>query len=309
MNSLFIISLFFATISCLPIQNQGLKDPISFVDTTEEGAVDKILEMIEQLRSDNAAAMEHANGARDSAQTSNDQTAATLQAATDVEDQALGDAEEGVKDLATFREVARGARAVEADAKGKKQAAQDAADKAANFLAAETERLDEEKATLEEVIELIDTLAASAELQLNGNRNLLSIVDLSSLANADPAAVAEVKALLTDLVATGEAERDTATEADTVAKVDLEAASAVHQTTWNALANALGNVDFQEERNVVLKEEGETAVAAKNNAHTAHENAAQVLSNAEGHLATETARTTSEEATFADVSDLLAKLA
>merc|ERR1712226_52512 len=119
--------------------------------------------------------------------------------ATNAEDQALGDVEEGEKSLITLQGTAAGATAVEADAATKLAAAQDVADQAANFLASETERLDEEKATLEEVVTLIDTLAASAALQV-ANRQLLSIVDLSSLANADPTAVAEVKQLLLDLI-------------------------------------------------------------------------------------------------------------
>merc|ERR1712080_358641 len=95
---------------------------------------------------------------------------------------------------------------------------------------------------------LIDTLAASAALQVR-NRQLLSIVDLSSLANADPAAVAEVKQLLVDLIQTGEDERAQATSDDANAKAALEAATAEYKKTYDDLAVALGKVDFQIEVN------------------------------------------------------------
>jgi hypothetical protein len=130
-------------------------------------------------------------------------------------------------------------------------------------LASETERLDEEKATLEEVVTLIDTLAASAALQVS-NRQLLSIVDLSSLANADPTAVAEVKQLLLDLIATGEDERAQATTDDANAKASLEDHTAKHKITYDALATALGKVDFQIETNADLADVASAAVAAKN---------------------------------------------
>merc|ERR1712226_236886 len=183
---------------------------MSFVDTTQEGAADDILAMIAQLRADNAAAMTHATDTLSSAQADNDDTSNALGRATNAAEQALGDVVEGNSLLVTLQSQAAGATAVEADAAGKLADAQAVADQAASFLASETVRLDEEKATLEEVVVLIDTLAASAALQVS-NRQLLSVVDLSSLANADPTAVAEVKQLLVDLIQAGEDERAQAT--------------------------------------------------------------------------------------------------
>jgi len=306
MNTLCIVSFLFAAVCGLPIQS--MKDPMSFVDTTQEGAADDILAMIEQLRADNAAAMTHATDTLASAQADNDDTSDALGRATNAEDQALGDVDEGDQLLITLQGRAAGAKAVEVDAAGKLADAQDVADKAADFLASETVRLDEEKATLEEVVELIDTLAASAALQVS-NRQLLSIVDLSSLANADPAAVAEVKQLLVDLIQTGEDERAQATSDDANAKAALEAATAAYKITYDALAVALGKVDFQIEVNADLADVASAAVAAKNAALTAHQNAAQVLTNAQQHFDDETARTTDEEDTFSKVEALIATLA
>merc|ERR1712025_1450430 len=136
----------------------------------------------------------------------------------------------------------------------------------------------------------INSLAEMAALQIN-NRQLLSVVDLSSLANADPAAVAEVKKLLEDLVAVGEAERAQAIQDDADAKAALEVATAAWKITYDDLANALGRVDFQIEVNADLATVSAAAVAA-------YQNAAQVLGNAQMHFDAETARTTDEEDTF-----------
>merc|ERR1712062_107662 len=144
------------------------------------------------------------------------------------------------------------------------------------------------------------TLAASAALQVS-NRQLLSIVDLSSLANADPAAVAEVKQLLLDLIATGEDERAKATQDDADAAAALEVVQGEYKDAYDALAVALGKVDFQIEANAYLQTIAYAAVAAKNAALVAFQNAAQVLKNAQTHFDDETARVDSEEDTFTKV--------
>merc|ERR1712043_37417 len=228
--------------------------------------------------------------------------------ATNAAEQALGDVVEGNSLLVTLQSQAAGATAVEADAAGKLADAQAVADQAASFLASETVKLDEEKATLEEVVVLIDTLAASAALQVS-NRQLLSVVDLSSLANADPTAVAEVKQLLVDLIQAGEDERAQATTDDANAKASLEDHTAKHKITYDALATALGKVDFQIETNADLADVASAAVAAKNAALTAHQNAAQILANSQKHFDDETTRTTDEEDTFSKVEALIATLA
>lgn len=306
MNTLCIVSFLFAAVCGLPIQS--MKDPMSFVDTTQEGAADDILAMIAKLRTDNENAMTHATDSLDAAQKDNDETSDALGRATNAEDQALGDVEEGDKDLVILQGKAAGAGAVEAAAQAKLDDTTDAANQAAAFLASETERLDDERATLEEVVELIDTLAASAALQVS-NRQLLSIVDLSSLANADPAAVAEVKQLLLDLIQTGEDERAKATQDDADAQTLLEEVTAEYKKAYDELAVALGNVDFQIEVNAALATVATNAVAAKDAALIAHQNAAQVLSNAQTHFDDETTRVNSEEDTFTKVEALMATLA
>jgi len=302
----FIVSFLFAAVCGLPIQS--MKGTKSFVDITQEGAADDIIAMIAKLRVDNENAMSHASASLASAQTDNDDTSDALGRATVHEDQSLGNLEEGQKLLVTLQGRAAGANAVEQAAATKLAEHQDASDKAAAFLASETERLDEERATLEEVVDLIDTLAASAALQVS-NRQLLSIVDLSSLANADPAAVAEVKQLLVDLIQTGEDERAKATQDATDAAAALEEVQGEYKQAYDALAVALGNVDFQIETNLDLTTVADAAVAAKNAALVAHQNAAQVLLNAQTHFDDETARVNSEEDTFTKVEALMATLA
>jgi hypothetical protein len=304
MNTLCIISLFFAAVIGLPIKH------IDTAFITQEGATDDLLAMIEQLRQDNVDALAHATDAAAAALDELNSANNALDAATFAEDTALGNWQEGVASLKSKKSVAAGKTAVERDARNTMDKAQDEATKAAEILASETVRLDEEKATLEEVVDLITTLAESAALQLSDSnkRNLLSIVDLSSLANADPTAVEEVKQLLIDLIAAGEDERTKATDARDTTAASLVRAQDAHKITYDDLAVALGEVKFQEETNVELREICDEAIKVKNDAVDAQENAAQVSSNADGHQADEETRTDDEESTFKRVEALLSTL-
>jgi len=305
MNSLFIFSILFVTISGLPLSSQFLKDPFSFISTNEEGGKEQLYEMVAQLRSDNTATMAKATSLLDSAISAKDEATAALEAAQAAEELALGNVVEQEILVANLAVVAKEATAVEADANTKKQSAQDASDQANNFFDSETDRINEEKATLEEVLELISSLEASALNEVSNNRNLLSIVDLSSLANADPASVAEVKQLLDDLIAVGESEREAADAAATVATNNLEAATSVHNGTWHALAQALGELDFHTEGLADMRGVAEGAVAAKNAALAAFNAAVQALNNSQSHFDTESSRVENEEAIFVQVTALL----
>jgi hypothetical protein len=304
MNTLCIISLFFAAVIGLPLKH------IDTAFITQEGATDDLLAMIETLRQDNAEALTQATDAAVAALDDLNSANNALDAATFAEDTALGKWTEGVASLKSKKSVAAGKTAVERDARNTMDLAQDEATKAAEILASETVRLDEEKATLEEVVDLITTLAESAALQLSDSnkRNLLSIVDLSSLANADPTAVEEVKQLLIDLIAAGEDERTKATDARDTTAAALVRGQDAHKITYDDLAVALGEVKFQEETNVELREICDEAIKVKNDAVDAQENAAQVSSNADGHQADEEVRTADEESTFKRVEALLSTL-
>lgn len=142
----------------------------------------------------------------------------------------------------------------------------------------------------------------------SNKRNLLSIVDLSSLANADPSAVEEVKQLLIDLIAAGEDERTKATDARDSTAATLTRATDAHSITYSELAVALGEVEFQEETNVELRTICDEAIKVKNDAVDAQEHAAQVSRNANTHQADEEARTDDEESTFKRVEALLSTL-
>jgi len=304
MNTLCIISLFFAAVIGLPIKQVDT----SFI--SQEGAVDDLLAMIEGLRQDNVDALQSATDIAATAAADLSTADDALAAATLAEDTALGNLEEGKNSLKEKQSKAAGATAVENDARATMDVAQDEADKAASFLESETKRLDEERQTLEEVVDLITQLAESAALQLSdsSNRNLLSIVDLSSLANADPTAVEEVKQLLLDLIAAGEDERATATDNRDTTAAALESATAAHTITYDKLAKALGEVKFQEETNAELREICDAAIKVKNAAVDAQENADQVSRNAEAHKADEIVRVDDEENVFKRVEALLSTL-
>jgi len=305
MNTLCIISLFFAAVIGLPIKH---------VDTafmSQEGATDDLLDMIEQLRTDNTNALATATAAATDAAEKLTAADSALDDAIFAEDTALGNYEEGVSSLKNKEAVAAGKTAVERDARNTRDLADSEAAKAAQILESETVRLDEERSTLEDVVDLITTLAESAALQVSDSskRNLLSIVDLSSLANADPTAVEEVKQLLLDLIDAGEAERAKAVENRDSTQAALDSASAKWKVTYDELAVALGEVKFQEETNAQLRITCDELIAAKNAAVTVQANAAQVSHNADTHKADEETRVEDEENTFKRVEALLSTLA
>jgi len=305
MNTLCIISLFFAAVIGLPIKH---------VDTafmSQEGATDDLLDMIEQLRTDNTNALATATAAATDAAEKLTAADSALDAAIFAEDTALGNYEEGVSSLKNKEAVAAGKTAVERDARNTRDLADSEAAKAAQILESETVRLDEERSTLEDVVDLITTLAESAALQVSDSskRNLLSIVDLSSLANADPTAVEEVKQLLLDLIDAGEAERAKAVENRDSTQAALDSASAKWKVTYDELAVALGEVKFQEETNAQLRITCDELIAAKNAAVRVQANAAQVSHNAETHKTDEETRVEDEENTFKRVEALLSTLA
>jgi hypothetical protein len=86
---------------------------------------------------------------------------------------------------------------------------------AEQFMNEEIARVDEERATLEEVLDILNGLLPAAEIQV-GRRNLLSRtavllsnpVFLAALAKADPTAVQQVIDMVEGLVQTGEDERN-----------------------------------------------------------------------------------------------------
>merc|ERR1712038_247947 len=169
---------------------------------------------------------------------------------------------------------------------------------AAKFLEEEA-RIDDERELLEDVHKLLDQLAASAallETDFDGpaGRRLLSIVDLSSLAEADPAAVTEVRQMITDLITAGEADR--------AAKLAYTKAKEAHTKAWEILALAIGRVDFATIELGKLSTAAKKATHVREIAEAAHDISVANVAVATEELTIEETRVKKEEAIFVQVS-------
>jgi len=277
----------------------------------QTGGKEEILQLIEQLRSDNTEAIDLHTTKRDNAVHDEAAKLDTLEKAKAAEKHAMGLVQDKKLEIVELEKDVNMKRAAEAEAKKKLSSAQNAADAAAQFLVDENNRIDDEKKILEDVLELLDQLAGSAQLLENDSlatRRLLSIVDLSSLLTADPTTITEVGAMINDLINAGEAERTKAIDADKVAQADLAAADSAHKNAWDKLATALGRVEFANAELKVLIASQTSATKAKNEAENAHELSLEALETAKKELQIEEARVEREEEVFVQVTQLLATL-
>jgi len=310
MKFLFLFSVL-ATVLSVSLNKKHSFDAATLLSQT--GGKEKILEMIEQLRNDNKETIEKFTKAHDSAVKDDAAKKSAFDAAVHDEEVALGLAADKKATIDTILQPDVDLKRIdEEDAEAKLNLAQNKADAAAKFLAEEEDRINDEKDLLKDVHELLDKLAASASLlEIDDNlasRKLLSIVDLSSLAEADPRAIAEVRQMIDDLIAAGEQDRANAQHADAVAKTELADAKAVHQKYWDILALAIGRVDFATVEFKELTKAATAATQSRKSAQRAHEDAVAALADAKSQLAIETARVEKEEDIFVKVSNLLATI-
>merc|ERR1712038_912730 len=119
---------------------------------------------------------------------------------------------------------------------------------------------------------------------------------ISSLADANPDDVMEVRNLVDDLIAAGEADRNTATTSrDDAQAVYGTASSALDQATEQHTQTAGQLVEAQQEEERLTTEEDNKRVAKE--AADAKSAADAALTSAQNHLDTETARLDDEKAT------------
>merc|ERR1712224_393137 len=137
------------------------------------------------------------------------------QVAFDAEQKALGE-QKAAEDAEAAATVARdNAISLRDQRISEKEHADSLIGPAEDFMNTEIARVDEEHATLEQVLDILNGLLPAAEIQV-GRRSLLSRtttllsnpVFLASLAKADPTAVGQVITLVNGLVQTGEDEKN-----------------------------------------------------------------------------------------------------
>jgi len=171
-------------------------------------------------------------------------------------------------------------------------------------------RIDREKATLNEVRQLIADISAEAGkalAEMNKGRNLLA-VDYKALASADPSSIDEVIELIDELLSAGETERATYVDAWADANQILVNAQAAHDADEHILKIAIGVVDRQVMTNDELAADVDSKLAEVNTASLIRNEAFNELGRQDQHLFAESTRLDSERQTCEEIIDLLQDL-
>jgi len=307
---IFFLLATFLTVSAVPVDHAVL---LQNLVSTEGASVKQILDMIEQLRNDNAQTISTVTKENDDAKNDLAEAKQALDVAIKAEELALGNHEDALKTLADLVEKEDEARTVEKDAKNKLDIAQRASDEANAFLDSENIRIDEERKTCEEIIVLLTRLSASATKEFisdlaQNNRRLLSIIDLSDLAGADPSAVKEVEDMINQLIADGETERENVKAAATLAASQLDDAKAVHKDKLELFNWASGERVIQDERVANLEGVATRATATTKKAQSTHDAADIHQKSTQTAFDFETNRVEGEEKVFVEVEQLLSTL-
>lgn len=303
---IFFLFITFITVSGVHVDHTA---QLQSLLSTDPASVDQIFDMIAKLRRDNNETITKVTGENEAAIQALETAKSTLAAAITAEEAARGkfrDASNHLKDLQSIEDEAE---TVEKDASNKRDIAQHTSDTADAFLVSENARIDSEKKTCEEIIVLLSKLSATANKEFleiaQNNRRLLSVIDLSDLAGADPDAVQQVEDMINDLIDAGEDERQKVKEAALAAAEVLKAAIKVHEEKLNALFWAAGEVEVYTEKVDDLETKAAAATKATASAQNTHDLAVIHQDTTQESFDFETDRVKGEEEIFVEVTRLL----
>jgi len=225
MHLFIFISFFAATISANPLA-PIFQDPVAFVSSfvnADPAVVNKMIDMVHDLEADGETQRESViDDASNKLQISQEMDSALSTAVSFLDSsQAILASAVGVKNELTTREgIDKGALDL---AKNNMDSSQADADKKKASMEAITTRVAHEKEGFQQVLALLDQVVVPAEF-LSTGRKLLSFTD------ADPDAVASVKAQVVALIEAGDEEATVSIELNTAAQEKLSADIA----TYNA---------------------------------------------------------------------------
>lgn len=216
-----IVALFFVTISGMehsrPHHHSLFNNPKAFISSSSLSQIDQdtinkmiglVNDIIDQANADRATAEENQVTAADDEAA---KTTARETAQGEVLD-AQSDLDDGLKQLDEYIAGQEEAKRIYDQKEIAEKEAKTNRDAAANTNTEQGKRIDDEKATFEEIKTLIGQITAEeadeADIEIKG-RNLLSIVDYKYLADVNPTDLTEVFNLIEQLITDGETERNT----------------------------------------------------------------------------------------------------
>lgn len=234
-------------------------------------------------------------------------------AAVETQTNALGAVEDKRTDLGDLLLKEKDAELMEKNARAAMDAASTASASANATLDTEGSRLDDEKSTCQQILSLLKQLAGTVSKEFldefKNDRRLLSIIDLSDLANADPDSISAVEAMVLKLIKDGEEERKHFMKLAKDAADVLNEKTSSHHDAEQALFKAAG---LRKQCEDDLEDLVKLAVTATKNANAAK----KALSDAKVHLDSvndqlkaEQERVAKEENVFTEVEKLLNTLA
>jgi len=306
--------LFFLSVAAfgLPVNQASHKTEVESL-LSLNGPKEDIFALIKKLRADNAKVIKELAEEQALATTDVINKEGLKNVSVTAQTNALGaveDKKRGLEDLLIKEKAAQVREAAARDAMDKARTNSAAANLTS---ATEGSRLDAEKKTCQQILSLLKELAGTASKEFldefRNNRRLLSIIDLSDLANADPKSIREVEEMVLQLITDGEKERQHYIKLAKEAKAVLDEKTTLHQDAERAYIAAAGLRKQCQDDLKVLEIEAATATKKANAAKKAWNDAKDHLVAVKARATKEGDRVAKEEKVFVEVTKLLNTLA
>jgi len=201
-------------------------DPVAFAQSFENAspsAVNAVIDMVEDLIAEGNGKKASIIQAHEDAVAASAVALDALNVALSILEVATGERLEADAEVERLQSVLQQKQSAESDAVGNKNAAKTALDNAQAWMDSEVARVDGEKASLEEVQEILANLPEGFRRRLlSSHGSLMPVAMIASMSSTDPNAVQEVVDLVQALIDAGEAQRADVTGARDDASVELE---------------------------------------------------------------------------------------
>lgn len=306
--------LFFLSVAAfgLPVNQASHEAEVASL-LSLNGPKEDIFKLIAKLRKFNVKVVQDLVQEQDRAKEDVTKKLELKDAAVEAQTNALGAVEDKKAELEILLPKERDAELMEKNARAAMDAARTASASANATLDTEGSRLDAEKLTCQQILSLLKQLAGTVSKEFldefKNERRLLSIIDLSDLANADPDSITAVETMVLKLIDDGEEEREHFMKLAKDAADLLNKKTSLHHQAEQVLFIAAG---LRKQCEDDLEDLVMVAATATKNANAAK----KALSDAQVHLASvndqlkgEQDRVAKEENVFTEVEKLLNTLA
>jgi len=242
MSCIVIFHILFATVSAHSLKSYSLveslfQDPKAFAATFEKAnpeAVQSVIDLVNDLIAEGQDKKANIIAEHEDAIVATNDAKEELAVALNELETATGERIECDDEVVRLQGVLAQKQKDESEASAAKVQSSGVLTDAQNWMDSEVARVDKEKASLEEVKDILSQLPSGFRRLLSSSSSLLPLGMLSSISKTDPEAVAQLVALVDELVAAGEQVRTDVTQARNDAKADLD----IKTEIWNDAVSA-----------------------------------------------------------------------